>query len=91
MGPEATSEYFNISGSIQSTNTSMYLNIGNDTTSYKTLTFGTTASMSGWALEGDTIITAQTSTYGRREYLFFLSLPLALFCLLHLLFLSFRS
>lgn len=67
MGPEATSEYFNISGSIQSTNTSLFLNIGSDSTSYKTLTLGTTATMSAWALEGDTIITAQTSSYGRRE------------------------
>lgn len=67
MGPEATSEYFNISGSIQSTNSSLFLNIGSDSTSYKTLTLGTTATMSAWALEGDTIITAQTSSYGRRE------------------------
>lgn len=67
MGPESTSEYFNISGSVQSTNTSLYLNIGNDSTSYRTLTFGAAASMSGWALEGDTIITAQTSSYGRRK------------------------
>ncbi|KAJ4396029.1 hypothetical protein N0V93_000245 [Gnomoniopsis smithogilvyi] len=67
MGPESTSEYFNISGSIQSTNTSLFLNIGSDSTSYKTLTLGTTATMSGWALEGDTIITAQTSNYGRRK------------------------
>lgn len=68
MGPEATSEYFNISGSIQSTNTSLFLNIGSESTSYKTLTLGTTATMSAWALEGDTIITAQTSSYGRREF-----------------------
>lgn len=52
---------------VQSTNTSLYLNVGSDSTSYKTLTFGTAASTSAWALEGDTIITAQTSTWGRRE------------------------
>ncbi|KKY37984.1 hypothetical protein UCDDA912_g02013 [Diaporthe ampelina] len=69
MGPEASSEYFNINGSIQSANTSLYLNVGSDSTSYKTLTFGTAASTSAWALEGDTIITAQGSTWGRREYL----------------------
>lgn len=71
MGPEAGSEYFNISGgSIQSTNSSGFLNIGGgDSTSYKTLTFGTTAGTSGvWGLEGDTIITTQGSSYGRREY-----------------------
>lgn len=85
MGPEASSEFFNINGSskclgkehkrsrnadgaaVQSTNTSLYLNVGSDSTSYKTLTFGTAASTSAWALEGDTIITAQTSTWGRRE------------------------
>jgi hypothetical protein len=68
LGPEATSEYFNIDGTIQSTNTSMYMNIGSDTTSYKTLTFGETGSTTGWGLEGDTIITTQSSSYGRREF-----------------------
>jgi hypothetical protein len=68
LGPAATSEYFNIAGSIQSTNTSLYLNIGSDSTSYKTLTFDKTASTTGWGLEGDTIITTQTSSYGRREF-----------------------
>ncbi|KAI3400153.1 hypothetical protein diail_4385 [Diaporthe ilicicola] len=67
MGPESSSEYFNINGSIQSTNTSLYLNVGSDSTSYKTLTLGSTASTSAWALEGDTIITAQSSSWGRRE------------------------
>lgn len=70
MGPEASSEYFNIaSGSIQSTNSSLFLNVnGGDSASYKTLTFGTTAGASGlWGLEGDTIITTQGSSYGRRE------------------------
>lgn len=94
MGPEASSEFFNINGSskfarekdrpnmvcktrgktlltkatVQSSNTSLYLNVGSDSTSYKTLTFGTAASTSAWALEGDTIITAQGSTWGRREF-----------------------
>lgn len=53
---------------VQSANTSLYLNVGSDSTSYKTLTFGTAASTSAWALEGDTIITAQSSTWGRREF-----------------------
>ncbi|KAG6359323.1 hypothetical protein INS49_012844 [Diaporthe citri] len=66
MGPEASSEFFNINGSIQSANTSLYLNVGSDSTSYKTLTFGTAASTSAWALEGDTIITAQSSSWGRQ-------------------------
>lgn len=67
LGPAATSEYFNIAGSIQSTNSSLYINIGGDSTSYKTLTFDKTATTTGWGLEGDTIITTQTSSYGRRE------------------------
>ncbi|KAJ9156184.1 hypothetical protein NKR23_g1064 [Pleurostoma richardsiae] len=66
MGPEATSEYFNIGSTIQSTNTSLYLNVGSDSTSYKTLTFGAAASTTAWALEGDTIITANGSPYGRQ-------------------------
>ncbi|KAI0136761.1 hypothetical protein BJ170DRAFT_689170 [Xylariales sp. AK1849] len=66
MGPEASSEYYNIDGTIQSANTSTYLNIGNDTTSYKTLTFGDAGSTNAWALEGDTIITSTGSTWGRQ-------------------------
>jgi hypothetical protein len=42
MGPEASSEYFNIADTIQSTNTSNYLNIGTSTTSYKPLSFNAT-------------------------------------------------
>lgn len=68
LGPEASSEYFNIDGSIQSTNTSMYLNIGDDSTSYKTLTFEESSSTTAWGLEGDTIITTQSSSYGRRGF-----------------------
>ncbi|KAI1869518.1 hypothetical protein JX265_006608 [Neoarthrinium moseri] len=67
MGPVASSEYFNIGGSIQSTNSSAFLNIGADTTSYKTLTFGTAASTTAWALEGDTIITGTSSSWGRQD------------------------
>ncbi|ERS96657.1 hypothetical protein HMPREF1624_06866 [Sporothrix schenckii ATCC 58251] len=66
LGPEATSEYFTIGGSIQSTNTSRYLNIGGDSTSYKTLTLDAAASTTAWQLEGDTIITSTASTYGRQ-------------------------
>lgn len=77
LGPAATSEYFNIAGSIQSTNTSLYLNIGSDSTSYKTLTFGKTGSTTGWGLEGDTIITTQTSSYGRRKCCYVMEMCLA--------------
>ncbi|KAK7948466.1 uncharacterized protein PG986_009352 [Apiospora aurea] len=70
MGPESSSEYFNIAVTIQSTNTSRYLSVGDDSTSYKTLAFAnTTGSGSGtnvWALEGDTIITGQSSSWGRQ-------------------------
>ncbi|KAI1760477.1 hypothetical protein GGR53DRAFT_470283 [Hypoxylon sp. FL1150] len=66
MGPEASSEYFDIGGWIQSTNTSSYLNIGTDSTSYKTLTFAEASVTDAWALEGDTIITSTGSSYGRQ-------------------------
>ncbi|KAI6092932.1 hypothetical protein F4821DRAFT_253676 [Hypoxylon rubiginosum] len=66
MGPEASSEYFDIAGSIQSTNTSAFLNIGADATSYKTLTFADAGTTTAWALEGDTIITSTGSSYGRQ-------------------------
>ncbi|KAI1375992.1 hypothetical protein F4677DRAFT_445707 [Hypoxylon crocopeplum] len=66
MGPEASSEYFNIAGTIQSTNSSLYLNIGGDSTSYKTLTFADAGSTDAWALEGDTIITSTGSSFGRQ-------------------------
>ncbi|EMR65143.1 hypothetical protein UCREL1_7885 [Eutypa lata UCREL1] len=53
MGPESDSEYFDITTSIQSTNTSLYLNIvEGDTASYKTLVFGEAGDTSGWGLEG---------------------------------------
>ncbi|KAI2632134.1 hypothetical protein GGR54DRAFT_19644 [Hypoxylon sp. NC1633] len=68
MGPEASSEYFEISGTIRSTNTSRYLNIGADTTSYKTLTLANASAgaTTAWALEGDTIITSTGSSFGRQ-------------------------
>ncbi|KAI0393564.1 hypothetical protein F5Y17DRAFT_458800 [Xylariaceae sp. FL0594] len=72
MGPEASSEYFNIGGgSIQSANSTAYLVVGSDSTSYKTLTLSKTAtpasgSAPGWALEGDTIITGTGSKWGRQ-------------------------
>lgn len=67
MGPEATSEYFTIGETIQSTNTSLYLNIGEASTSYLPLSLDTTATTTAWGLEGDTIITTTGSSYGRRE------------------------
>ncbi|KFY17030.1 hypothetical protein V491_05137 [Pseudogymnoascus sp. VKM F-3775] len=67
MGPEATSEYFTIGETIQSTNTSLYLNIGEASTSYLPLSLDATATTTAWGLEGDTIITTTGSSYGRRE------------------------
>ncbi|KAI0854868.1 hypothetical protein F4860DRAFT_72802 [Xylaria cubensis] len=71
MGPEASSEYFNIAnGAIQSANSSAYLTVGMDSTSYKTLTLSAssagTGAAPGWALEGDTIITGTSSKWGRQ-------------------------
>ncbi|KAH8887741.1 SPX-domain-containing protein [Thozetella sp. PMI_491] len=66
LGPEASGELFNIGSTIQSTNTSQYINIGSESTSYKSLTFGKTASTAAWGLEGDTIITTTSSSYGRQ-------------------------
>ena len=69
MGPEKTAEFFNITSTIQSTNTSLFLNIAaGETTSYKTLTFGNVSTDKPWGLEGDTIITAGASTWKRREF-----------------------
>lgn len=65
LGPVNSSEYFNIDGTIQSVNTSLYLNIGSDSTSYKTLTFGAAANFDDWDLEGDTIATESSSSIGR--------------------------
>lgn len=68
LGPESSGEYFAIGSTIQSSNSSLYLNIGTSSTSYLPLSFDATATTTGWGLEGDTIITAQGSQYGRREY-----------------------
>lgn len=61
LGPESSSGYFTISGSISLNNpdgTQQYLNIQEGTsTSYKALTFNNTATTTDWGLEGDTIIT----------------------------------
>ncbi|KAH9907830.1 hypothetical protein F4778DRAFT_777207 [Xylariomycetidae sp. FL2044] len=68
-GPEASSEYFEIAGTIQSTNSSSYLNIAatdGETTSYKTLALAEAGDTDAWALEGDTIITTTGSAYGRQ-------------------------
>ena len=70
MGPEATGEYFVIDSTIQSQNTSLYPNIGTNTASYLPLTFNATANTTAWGLEGDTIITEQSSSYGRRMFQF---------------------
>ncbi|KAI1637278.1 hypothetical protein F4809DRAFT_640698 [Biscogniauxia mediterranea] len=79
MGPEASSEYFDIGATIRSTNTSAYLNIASSSpdddddddegASYKTLVFGGEAEegvTDAWGLEGDTIITSTGSAYGRQ-------------------------
>ena len=68
MGPEATSDFFTIGGTIQSTNSSAYLTVAAGDASYKTLRFAdSSAGGDVWALEGDTIITGQGSSWGRRE------------------------
>lgn len=68
VGPEASSEYFTIGSSIQSLNSSLYLNIGPSTgKSYLPLSFDKTSNTTAWRLEGDTVITVTESTYGRRE------------------------
>ncbi|KAG7054725.1 hypothetical protein JMJ77_0007200 [Colletotrichum scovillei] len=66
LGPEASAEFFNIAGTIQSANSSSYLNIGGDATSYKTLSLSNASGTSAWGLEGDTIITTQSSSWGRQ-------------------------
>ncbi|KAF8859662.1 hypothetical protein BDZ45DRAFT_589609, partial [Acephala macrosclerotiorum] len=68
MGPESSSEYFNLGSTIQSLNSNMYLNIGNkvDGKSYLPLSFRTTSNTTAWALEGDTVITSTGSTDGRQ-------------------------
>ncbi|KAF2995927.1 hypothetical protein E8E14_004162 [Neopestalotiopsis sp. 37M] len=68
MGPESSSEYFDVNGTIESTNTTRYLNVGSDSTSYKTLTLDEAANTTAWGLEGDTIITTTGSTWGRPQF-----------------------
>lgn len=61
LGPESSSGYFTISGSISLNNadgSKLYLNVNESaSTSYKPLSLGTTATTTDWGLEGDTIIT----------------------------------
>lgn len=68
MGPEATGEFFTIGSTIQSQNSSLFLNIGTGTASYLPLSLDATANTTAWGLEGDTIITEGTSSYGRRAF-----------------------
>lgn len=65
--PESTAEDFTIGGTIQSKQTSQYLNIVVASTSYKPAIFGATGETTAWGLEGDTIVIVQGSSFGRRE------------------------
>ena len=67
MGPEAAGEFFTIGSTIKSQTTNLYLNIGTGSASYLPLSLDATATTTAWALEGDTIITANGSKYGRRK------------------------
>jgi hypothetical protein len=68
MGPEASSEYFNIGSTIQSLNSSLFLNIGPSTgKSYLPLSLNKTANTTAWGMEGDSIVTTTASSYGRRK------------------------
>ncbi|KAF3939201.1 hypothetical protein ABW19_dt0204285 [Dactylella cylindrospora] len=68
LGPEASQAKFIISGgTIRISGADLYLNIDTSaTTSYKALSFGATPNFSNWGLEGDTIITTQSSVFGRQ-------------------------
>ncbi|KAG9100074.1 hypothetical protein FS749_016343 [Ceratobasidium sp. UAMH 11750] len=68
LASEATSGRFVIGGSIAlvSSSPTQYLNIVSATTSYKPLVFNSTATTTGWGLEGDTIITTNSSPWGRQ-------------------------
>jgi len=61
LGPESSSGYFTIGSTISLSNGTgegLYLNVVESvSTSYKPLTFNTTANTTDWGLEGDTIIT----------------------------------
>jgi hypothetical protein len=67
LGLENAADEFTIGGTIQSKKTSLYLNIASASTSYKPLVWRATGETTAWGLEGDTIITMQGSSYGRRE------------------------
>jgi len=69
MGPEAAGELFTIGSTIKSQTTNLYLNIGTGSSSYLPLSLDATATTTAWGLEGDTIITANGSKYGRRKCL----------------------
>ncbi|KAF2177235.1 hypothetical protein K469DRAFT_604002 [Zopfia rhizophila CBS 207.26] len=66
LGPEGSAEDFTIGSTIQSKQTSQYLNILTATTSYKPVAFSSTAETTAWGLEGDTIITTTGSSFGRQ-------------------------
>ncbi|KAM0285614.1 hypothetical protein ACHAQH_001320 [Verticillium albo-atrum] len=66
LGPEGYAEAFDVAATIKSTNTSLFLNVGQASTSYKALSFGSSATMNAWGLEGDTIVTTRGSSYGRQ-------------------------
>ncbi|KAL6153310.1 hypothetical protein ACJQWK_11463 [Exserohilum turcicum] len=67
LGPETAADEFTIGGTIQSKKTTKYLNIATASTSYKPLVWGDKGDTTAWGLEGDTIITVQGSSYGRRK------------------------
>lgn len=71
LGPESTAEEFTIDKTIQSKKSGLFMNIQNATTSYKPLKWEAEGKTTAWGLEGDTIITVQGSSYGRREYIAF--------------------
>ena len=61
LGPEASSGYFTISGTISVTSpdgSKLFLNVDESAaSSYKALSLDATATTTDWGLEGDTIIT----------------------------------
>ncbi|KAF2455338.1 hypothetical protein BDY21DRAFT_350482 [Lineolata rhizophorae] len=66
LGPEESADTFDISGTIQSTTTGLYLTIGESDASYMPITWSEEGTTTAWGLEGDTIITTQSSSYGRQ-------------------------
>lgn len=67
LGPESGADEFSIGETIQSRETSRYLNIQTASTSYKPLAWEATGTTTAWGFEGDTIVNEQGSSYGRRE------------------------